>query len=333
MAEPESNTTPGQGEDDRRHIWSIVARSPLHSLWNLNGTSPAVVARRTFKSALNDRIFSRAAELGFYFLFSLFPTLICASAIFGMVARSAQQIYDRLLAYLALVIPTSAMGAVINTFNQTTAASTSGKITFSLLGAIWSASVGISAIQETLNEIYKIEDSRSYLVARLYAIGVTLLVSAIGTLSLASMFGGDWIARVIHHQLSDHFVASLAAASVRVLAWAVATALLLLAFAVIYYWAPDWRQRRWRLFTPGGIVGIFGWLTASLGFRVYLHFFNTFSITYGSLGAVVILLMWFYITGLMLLFGGEINAAIEAAAVEQKLLAEHRTGQSRSEAA
>jgi membrane protein len=96
--------------------------------------------------------------------------------------------------------------------------------------------------------------------------------------------------------------------------------MLLLAFAVIYYWAPDWRHRRWRWFTPGGAIGIFGWLIASLGFRIYLHFFNSFTVTYGSLGAVVILLIWLYITGLMLLFGGEINSEIEAAAVEKRIL-------------
>ena len=94
-----------------------------------------------------DRIFGRSAELGFYFLFALFPTLFSASAILGLAAQSAQHIYDRLLDYLALVIPTSALGAVLETFNETTTAASSGKLTFGLIAAIWSASVGISAIQ------------------------------------------------------------------------------------------------------------------------------------------------------------------------------------------
>jgi membrane protein len=318
---------------DRIRVWRIVSHSPLNSLWDLNGASSKEIAIRTFKSAKEDRVFSRAAELGFYFLFSLFPTLICASSIVGIVARSATEIYGKLLGYLALVIPTSALGTVMSTFNQTTAASSGGKITFSLLGAIWSASVGVSAIQETLNEVYKIEEKRSYLGARLSAIGVTLLASAIGTLVLAAMFGGDWLANNVQHQIGLSAAAWTASSVVRVAAWAIATALLLLSFAVIYYFAPDWSHRRWRWFTPGGVIGIFGWLIASLGFRVYLHYFNSYTVTYGSLGAVVILLMWFYITGLMLLIGGEVNSEIEAAAVEKRILQNRTEERASSEAA
>jgi len=94
-----------------------------------------------------------------------------------------------------------------------------------------------------------------------------------------------------------------------------ATFLLSLAFAVIYYAAPGFKEHRWHWITPGASVGILGWLIASLVLRIYLHFFNSYSLTYGSLGAVIILLTWFYITGLMLLVGAEINREIEAASL------------------
>jgi membrane protein len=246
------------------------------------------------------------------------------SAMAGFVVRSADAIYARLLAYLALVIPASAMTTVMDTFNHTTAASSPGKITFGLLGAIWSASVGVSAIQESLNEVYKIEEKRSFLAARLSAIGVTLLLAVIGSLSLASMFGGDWIAEYMHRHLENSMLWQTSTEVVRVAAWALAAAFLLLAFAVVYYWAPDWRHHRWRLFTPGAVIGVLGWLIASIGFRMYLHFFNSYTLTYGSLGAVMILLMWFYITGLMLLLGGVMNSQIEAAAVERHILKKRR---------
>jgi membrane protein len=115
-------------------------------------------------------------------------------------------------------------------------------------------------------------------------------------------------------------------ASARVIAWTVATALLALAFSVIYYWAPDLKVRCWHWLTPGGAIGIVGWLLASLALRVYLHFFNSFSVTYGSLGAVIILLTWFYITGLMILLGAEVNSEIEAAEAERRLGAELEPG-------
>lgn len=236
-----------------------------------------------------------------------------------MAARSANQIYMKLLNYLALVIPTAALGTVLATFNETTAAVTTGKLTFGLVAAIWSASVGISAIQDTLNVVYKVEDTRSYFRARMYAIALTVILSMIFTLILVCLFGGDFLATLALHHMYHPFLAIIAAASTRLLGWSLASALLALSFAVIYYWAPDLKTRRWHWLTPGGAVGIIGWLLASLGLRAYLHFFDNFSLTYGSLGAVIVLLTWFYLTGFMLLLGAEINSEIEAAAAEKRM--------------
>jgi membrane protein len=283
-----------------------------------------IVAKRTWESILKDRLFGRAAELGFYFLFALFPTLFSASSILGLAARSADQFYDKLLNYLALVIPTSALGTVLETFNETTAAATPGKMTFGLIAAIWSASVGISAIQDTLNVVYKVQDTRSFLRARIYAIGLTIILTVVVTLILIAMLGGDLVAAVANHRIYNHFLTIAAAFSAKLIGGTIATALLALSFAVIYYWAPDVKARCWHWLTPGGTIGILGWLLASFGLRIYLHFFNSYSVTYGSLGAVIILLTWFYITGLMLLVGAEINSEIEAAAA-QKRLAGHPT--------
>jgi membrane protein len=268
---------------------------------------------------LLDRIFGRAAELGFYFLFALFPTLFSASSILGLAARSAHHIYDRLLDYLALVIPTSALGAVLQTFNETTAAASSGKLTFGLIAAIWSASVGISAVQDTLNDVYKVDDRGSYFVARIWAIALTIALTAIVTIGLACLLGGDFFAALAYRFIHQDLLAAAVAITSRVIGWFVATTLLALAFAVIYYWAPHVKTRCWHWLTPGGAIGIVGWLLSSLGLRVYLHYFPNYSLTYGSLGAVIVLLMWFYITGLMLLLGAEINSEIEGAAAEMRL--------------
>ncbi len=296
-----------------------MSHSPLKSLWNLQGVSPWLIITRTWKGLIEDRVFGHAAELGFYFLFALFPTLLCASSILGLAARSALQFYDKLLDYLAVVIPTAALGTVLSTFNETTAAATSGKVTFGLIAAVWSASVGISAIQDTLNAVYRIEDSRSYFLARIQAIGLTILLTLIVTLGLASLLIGDYYARIAEHRIPELLLRIAAAIVLRLASWIVASALLALTFAVLYYWAPDCKKRRWHWLTPGGTVGIVGLLLASFGLRVYLHFFNNYSVTYGSLGAVIILLTWFYITGLMLLLGAEINSQTEAAAAERLL--------------
>ena len=301
-----------------RRIWETVFRRPMKSLWSLKDIPYGKVAKRVWKGMFEDRLFGWAAELGFYFLFALFPTLLCASSILGLVARSAHQFYDQLLSYQAIVIPTSAMGTVLKTFNETTAAASSGKITFGLIAAIWSASVGVSAVQDTLNALYKIEEPRSYLVARLQAIGLTIVLIVIVTLGLASMLGGDYFEALAGRTIHDSFLRMAAIVTARAASWIISCALLALTFAVLYYWAPACNMK-WHWITPGATIGIIGWLLASLGFRVYLHFFNTYSATYGSLGAVIILLMWFYITGLMLLMGAEINSQIEAAAAEKTL--------------
>ena len=296
-----------------------MSRWPVDSLWDLQGVPVRVVAMRTWNSVVADRIFGRSAELGFYFLFALFPTLFSASSILGLVAQSAHQFYDRLLDYLALIIPTTALSAVLHTFNETAAASSSGKLTFGLIAAIWSASVGISAVQDTLNDVYKVDDTRSYFVARLCAIALTVVLTFIFTVGLASLLGGDFFATLAHRTIHQDLLADAAAAFSRVIGWSIATALLTLAIAVIYYWAPNVKARCWRWLTPGGAIGIVGWLLCSLGLRVYLHYFPSYSLTYGSLGAVIILLMWFYITGLMLLLGAEINSEIEGAAADKRL--------------
>ena len=308
-------------DDDGRPtwIWLAVSRSPVASLWNLEGIPLRLVAASAWKATLEDRLLGRAAELAFYFLFALFPTLFSASSILGLAARSASQFYDKILLYLALVVPTSALGTILNTFNETTAAATKGKITFGLIAAIWSASVGVSAIQDSMNSVYKVKETRSYIMARIYAIGLTVVLAAIFTLILSVMLSGDLLATLAERQIHQPILIWMSVIVSRSCGWVVATALLALAFAVVYYWAPNVERRRWRWFTPGGGIGMLGWLIGSLGLRIYLNYFDSYSVTYGSLGAVIILLTWFYLSGLMLLAGAEINSEIEAAAIKARL--------------
>ncbi|WP_158942781.1 YihY/virulence factor BrkB family protein [Granulicella sp. S190] len=299
----------------------MVSRSPLRSLWNLEGIPVRVVAKHTWNSFLGDNLVGRAAELGFYFIFALFPSLVTATALLGLAARSASHIYYSLLGYLSIVLPHDAMGTVLETFNQTTANTTSGKLTFGLVAAVWSASVGFSAIQDSLNVVYKVKETRSYFAARFSAIGVTILLMGLVTLMLASLLGADFFARVAEVRIYHHFLAMVAAGTARGIGWLFAATLLSLFFAVIYYFAPDVKRSQWHWLTPGAAIGIVGWMLTSIGLRVYVHYFDNYSVTYGSLGAVIILLTWFYLTGLMLLLGAEINSEIEAAAAAKRLLA------------
>ena len=302
-------------------IRDCVSWRPLRSLWDLQGVPVRVIAMRTWNSLLNDNVFGGAAELGYWFLFALFPTLVSASAILGLAARHASENYDRLLHYMALVVPPSAFNIVLETFNQITASSSGRKATLGFAVALWAASAGFSAIQDSMNAVYKIKPTRPYWKVRGTAVLISTLLSLLISAILGTLLASDFAARLATLHIAHHLIAGPIAVVIRIAGWIVAIALLALLFALIYYWAPDVKQRRWRWLTPGSAIGIAGWMLASFGLRLYLHFFNSYTAIYGSLGAVIILLTWFYLSGLMLLLGGAVNSEIEAAATEQRLAA------------
>ena len=307
----------------RQRIWDQVSRSPVHSLWDFQGASPWAVMKRTANAFMDDNLLSRAAELGYYFLFALFPTLIFASSILGLAAKKADVVYVALLHYLAIVIPSSAFQMVMDTFNQTTKSASGGKVTFGLAAALWSASVGFAAIQDTANMVYKVKETRPYWKARGQAILVTILLSVVITFTLAILLFADYLVKRVHLFHIQRYALLGELALIKGVAWIAVVGLLMLLFAIIYYFAPDVKEKHWHWLTPGAAIGIFGWLAASVGLRVYLHYFPSYSAAYGSLGAVIILLTWFYITGLMLLAGAEINSEIQAAVAEVKM---HESG-------
>jgi len=306
-----------------RPVWARVSWRPLRSLWDLQGIPVKVVAKRVWCSTWNDNIFGSAAELGYWFLFALFPTLVSASSMVGIAVRHGAQNYERLLHYLSILIPPSAYSIVYQTFNEITTHSGKGKITFGLAVALWAASAGFSAIQDSMNLVYKVKETRPYWKVRGSAVLISTALSLLITAILACLLGADFFARVAEAHVW-HSAAITVGILIRVVGWIAAAALLAFLFALIYYFAPNVKTRKWRWLTPGALFGIVAWLLASFGLRLYLHFFNNYTATYGSLGAVIILLTWFYISGVVLLLGGEVNSEIEAAVAEKKVLSQQQ---------
>ncbi len=170
--------------------------------------------------------------------------------------------------------------------------------------------MGVSAIQDTLNGVFKIEERRSYVVARIYAILTTIVLVFLVGSGLGCMFVGDFAATLAVHHAARRALWFTLGVAIRIVAWAASTCFVALSFAILYYLAPDWERRQWHWLTPGTVFGIAGWLIASFGLRLYLHFFNSYTVTYGSLGAVIILLIWFYFIGFRLLLGAEIDVVL-----------------------
>ena len=260
------------------------------------------------KSTVRDDISSRAAQLAYYFFLSLFPTLILLSTILGFAARQSAALQQEMLQGAAAALPPGAFNIVRDVLTQVTQNSGGGKLTFGVLAALWSAASGMSAVQDTLNAVYRVEEGRPFWKRTLIAIALTVGVVLLSILALAVFVLGA----PLLHILASHGTLTLGiTVLVRTAEFALLFFLLSLVFALTYYLAPDVAQRHWQWITPGAVAGILAWITASLLFRVYLHYFDSYSKTYGAIGAVIILLLWFYVAGFSLLLGAEINSAVE----------------------
>ena len=288
--------------------------SAMASLWKLGNLGWRELAKRVWRETQEDEVFGRAAELSYYFLLALFPFLIFLTSVIGFMLGSDNGPRQTLFDYLARVMPPSAYQLISSTMTEISAASSGGKISFGILAALWAASNGMSAITTSLNAAYDLKESRPWWNQKLTAIGLTIALSILIISALLLVVAGGWIAEWLARTYGFGPTFPLAW---KIIQWPVVLACMILAFALIYYFAPDIREQAWQWLTPGSAIGVALWLLVSIAFRVYLNFFDSYSATYGSLGAVIILMLWLYFAGTAVLIGGEINSEIEHAAAQQ----------------
>jgi len=265
-------------------------------------------ARRVWSEIQDDDVFGRAAQLSYYFLLALFPLLMFLTSMIGLLLGSGTGLRHSLFDYLSKVLPSSAFQLVDSTIYEVTAASGGGKIAFGILAALWAASAGMGAITDALNVAYDVTETRPWWRRRLVAVGLTIALSVVVISALVMVLYGGRIADYIALNYSG---GSALAMAWKILVWPIVLGFMLLAFALIYYFAPDVRKQKWAWITPGSVVGVAVWLLVSFAFRLYLHFFDSYSKTYGSLGAVIVLMLWLYFTGAAILIGGEVNSEVE----------------------
>ncbi|HXG91380.1 MAG TPA: YihY/virulence factor BrkB family protein [Blastocatellia bacterium] len=264
------------------------------------------LAQRTWKESNEDNVFGSAAELAYYFLLALFPMLIFLTSLVGFMPGAQESIFNG----LSKVVPGDAMRLVRDTLQDVVSNRSGGLLSFGVLGTIWAASNGVAAVMSTLNVAYDVEEERSFLKSRATAVGLTVALAVLfigGTVLI--MFGdklADWIARLIG--LDGAF-----AAAWHVVDYALGLAMLFIGIELIYYFGPNAKQE-WRWITPGAVFAVAMIIIGSLLFSLYLRFAPSYSATYGSLGAVIILMLWLYLMGLAVLAGGEINSEVERAA-------------------
>jgi len=283
------------------------------SPWKLGGLGPITLAKRVWYEMDQDEIFSRAAALSYYFLLALFPMLFFLTSLLGLIVGQNPQLQDALYSYLARVMPGDASSLVTKTIHEITTQANGLKLAIGLITALWTASGGMSALGSSLNAAYDVREGRPWWKRQLTFLLLTIAVAALVIGALVIILFGGKLAQFAesHLHLDNVFVLIW-----NIVQWPVAIFFVVFCFALIYYFGADIKHARWYWITPGSVVGVFLWIIASLGFKLYLQFFNSYSKTYGSLGGVVVMMLWFYITGLALLVGGEINAEIEHAAAE-----------------
>ena len=285
----------------------------MESLWKFGGLSWIELGKRVWSEINEDDVWGRSAQLAYYFLLALFPLLIFLTATLGMMLGAGDGLRTSLFNYLSQVMPGSAFQLVNTTMTEITGASGAGKLSFGLLATLWAASNGMGAITQALNASYDITESRPWWKQRVVAIILTIALSVLVITALMLMLWGGKAAEFVaaHYQLGGVFPVVW-----KTIQWPIVFIFMVTSFALIYYFAPDLKDQKWTWLTPGSAIGVVLWVLVSLAFKAYLHFFDSYSTTYGSLGAVIVLMLWLYLTGVAILIGSEINSEIENAAAE-----------------
>jgi membrane protein len=281
------------------------------SIWKLGNLSWRELSHRVWVEIYECSMLMHAAALAFYFLLALFPLILFLITILGFFSEAGTELRSELLLTLSRIVPYSASALIHTTVDEIGQNAGGGKLSFGILTALWIASSGMGAISESLNAMYGVKESRPWWKLRLAAIGLTIALSVlIISALLLILYGGEFGEAATDYFNQDRDFATF---------WFIAQipvvlVFVLLTFAMIYYFAPNLYDQKWYWITPGSIIGIGLWLLVSFLFRIYLRHFDSYSATYGALGAVIVLMLWFYLSGVAILIGGKINAEIENAA-------------------
>ncbi|NLT65770.1 MAG: YihY/virulence factor BrkB family protein [Acidobacteria bacterium] len=276
---------------------------------------PFRLAKSTARGIMEDDCDVLAAALAFYFFLSLFPALIFGVALLGFlpIQGSIQPMLDR----LSQVAPKEVVTIIEGQLRQVMQGGGSrGLLTFGMIATIWSSSSALVAIIDTLNKVYGIEESRPWWKVRglaiLLTIGITLFTLLALTLVLVGPVVANWLDTAL--EAGSTFIIAW-----QVFRWAAAFLLASIGIGIVYNFGPD-AETKWVWLTPGSLLATTLWILGSLGFSIYVAYFGNYNATYGTIGGIIVLLLWFYISGFSILAGAELDSKIDEAVIEKKQL-------------
>ena len=256
-----------------------------------------------------------AAALSYQVFFSLFPFLIFLISLLGFLG--IPEFFSWLQQQVTNIVPAQAAQQVNTVIGQLQQPQ-GGLLSFGIVLALWSASAAVRAVMNAINTAYEVKEGRPawklYSLSLLYTLGLALLL----ILSAVLMILGPQVVTWLGVRLG---LGGVVVTLWNILRLPLLVLLLTLSVALIYYFTPD-VQQRFRLITPGTVVAVVVWLLASFGFSLYVQNFANYNATYGSLGAIIILLFYFYLSAAILLFGAELNAVLEDRRTDGKNLGE-----------
>jgi membrane protein len=282
----------------------------MATLWTRAGLTWKQLGWRLWRQIYEDEVLGRCAELAYFFLFSVFPLLLFLTTLLGYLAEAHPGLRLDLFRYLARVSPSSDVTDLLtNTLTEIRTARTGAKLYLSLATALWVASNGMLAVSRTLNTACGLKETRPWWRRRLMAILLTLTFAVLAVAALGMIFYG----REIGEALADRVGVGIYFSALWhvYLRWLLILVFAVLSFEIVYNYAPnlgETQERSWG--SPGAVTGVALWLLASFGLRLYIVYFHSYTRAYGSLGVVIVLLVWFYLTAFAVLMGGEVNSEI-----------------------
>ncbi len=255
-------------------------------------------------------VFGLSAQLAYFFLLSLFPFLLFLITLLGYMPIDEQAV----IVFIERYAPAETKELINTNINQLVNEQNGKLLSLSVIGTIWSASNGVNAIIKAFNKAYEVDEDRTFIVSRLIAIALTVAMVAVICIALALPIFGEMIGVYVFSLfgLTENFVHIW-----NMLRWVISSVVFFIVLLTLYKLAPNkrilLRNAMW-----GAMFATVGWQLVSLAFSNYVNTIGNYSATYGSLGAVIILMVWFYISGIIIITGGVINAAVRKMRLEKK---------------
>lgn len=266
------------------------------------------VARKTMREFSSDQCTDLAAALTYYGTLALFPALLAFVSILGLVG-DAQEMTEALLGLLTGIVPESTLDTLRDPIENITSSDVAGfALVIGIVGALWSASGFVGAFSRAMNRIYSIQEGRPFWKLRPLTLAITVLAVVLMVVAAVLIVLSGPVAERIGDVLG---VGPAVLALWDILKWPLLVIIAIVIIAVLYHATPNVKQPKFRWLSIGAFVALIVWALASAGLAFYAANFSNYNETYGSIGGIIVFLLWLWVSNLALLFGAELDAELE----------------------